>query len=88
LHDPVSHLIPAISFLLATWSISEHLRATIVRGIAFARDSRAFIRELEPSWRFGKKIVRDQRPLTLTVDQFEAIIATLKEPYRATVYVV
>ena len=30
---------------------------------------------------------RRQRPTTLTVDEFELILATLKEPYRAMVYI-
>ena len=30
---------------------------------------------------------RRQRPTTLTVDEFETIVATLKEPYRTMVYI-
>jgi hypothetical protein len=53
------HIEPLTSYSAVLVVMSRSVSPLAKRGIAFAMDSRAFICEFEPSWRFGKKIVRD-----------------------------
>lgn len=78
------HIEPLTSYSAALVVMSRSVSPLAKRGIAFAMDSRAFICEFEPGWRFGKKIVRD----IPRVKQFARSTRSIDEAYFGELFVI